>query len=124
MRRHVECAAMDLPKPISTNSLWRTTKGGGWYLSPAYKAWRTEVGLLINANRVGRVSGPYALTVNVSHKWRGDLDNALKALSDALQEHGVIENDRLCQSIHIRRSEGVAGMSVLVVSTKSKQEVA
>jgi crossover junction endodeoxyribonuclease RusA len=124
MRRTVECVALDLPKPISVNSLWRTTKVGGVYLSAKYKAWRTEVGLLINANRVGGVAGPYALTVNVSHKWRGDLDNALKALSDALQEHGVIENDRLCQSIHIRRSEGVAGMSVLVVSTKSKQEVA
>jgi Holliday junction resolvase RusA-like endonuclease len=118
MRRPVECVALDLPKPISVNSLWRTTKVGGVYLSAKYKAWRTEVGLLINANRVGGVPGPYALTVNVSAKWRGDLDNALKALSDALQEHGVISNDRLAQSITIRRSASVSGMSVLIVATK------
>lgn len=116
-RRAVECVALELPKPISTNALWRTSKAGGMYLSPAYKAWRTEVGLLANANRVGGIHGPYALTVNVSHKWRGDLDNALKALSDALQEQGVIQNDRLCQEIKIRRSTATAGMSVLIVKT-------
>jgi len=124
MRRAVECVALDLPKPISVNALWRTSKAGGMYLSPAYKAWKEEVGYLINAQRAGGVPGPYALTVNVSHKWRGDLDNCMKALSDALQYHHVIENDKLCQSINIRRSESTPGMSVLIVSTKSKQEVA
>jgi Holliday junction resolvase RusA-like endonuclease len=116
-RRPVECVALDLPKPISVNRIWVTGRGR-MYSSDVYIAWKREVGLLANASRAGGVRGPYALTVNVSHKWRGDLDNALKALSDALQEHGVISNDRLAQSITIRRSASVSGMSVLIVATK------
>ena len=87
------------------------------YRSPAYTAWKKEVGLLINASRCGGVRGPYAITVKVSSKWRGDLDNAVKALSDALQEHGVIENDRLAQRVLIERSASTPGMSVLIVAT-------
>ena len=116
-RRPVDCVALDLPKPISTNQLWRTTKAGGFYLSAPYKAWKTEVGFLINAARVGGVRGPYAITVKVSHKWRGDLDNAMKGLSDALQAYGVIENDRLAQRVLIERSASTPGMSVLIVAT-------
>jgi Holliday junction resolvase RusA-like endonuclease len=119
-RKPVEAVMLDLPRPISTNSLWRTTKGGGWYLSPPYKAWKQEVGLIINANRVGCVFGPYAITVRVKADWRADLDNCLKSLSDALQEFGVIENDRLAQKIVIERCPSTEGMSVLVCSTEKR----
>ena len=124
MRRAVECVALDLPKPISVNVLRRPKKTGGFCNTKVYEAWKTEVGLLINAQRAGGVHGPYALTITVTTKWGGDLGNCEKAVSDALQDNGVVQNDKLCEAIHIRRSESVAGMSVLVVSTKSKQEVA
>ena len=120
IRKPVECVALDLPKPISVNALWRASKTGGVYLAPKYKAWTAEVGYLINAARVGGVRGPYALTIRVTAKWRGDLDNCVKSLSDALQEHGVIENDRLAQRVLIERSDNTSGMSVLVVSTKGE----
>jgi Holliday junction resolvase RusA-like endonuclease len=124
MRRPVECVALDLPKPISVNALRRPKSTGGFCNTKVYESWKKEVGLLINAQRAGGVFGPYCLTISVTTKWGGDLGNCEKAVSDALQDNGVVQNDKLCQSIVIRRSESTIGMSVLVVSTQSKQEVA
>lgn len=117
MRRACECVALELPKPISVNALRRPKETGGFCNTKVYKAWKTEVGLLINAQRAGGVYGPYALTITVTTKWGGDLGNVEKAVSDALQDNGVVQNDKLCQEIKIRRSTATAGMSVLIVST-------
>lgn len=119
-RTPVECVALDLPKPISVNRLWGAKKGGGFYARDDYKAWKEEVGLQINAQRAGAVLGPYALTIWVSTKWRGDLGNAEKGVSDVLQENGVIQNDRLAQRILTEWSADseIIGMRVLVVATK------
>lgn len=121
-RRPVECVALELPRPISVNALWRASKTGGVYASPAYKAWKTEAGYRIAAQRVGGVRGPYAITIKVAAKWRGDLGNAEKALSDVLQEHGVIENDKFAERIVIERSEATEGMTVMVVATKGAED--
>jgi Holliday junction resolvase RusA-like endonuclease len=89
------------------------------YLSTPYKRWKTDAGYSLQAQRPGAVDGPYALTVKVTAKWSGDLDNAIKGTSDLLQEHGVIKNDKLAQRIVIERSASVDGMFVMVVATKS-----
>lgn len=115
-RKPVQCVMLELPAPISTNQLWSTRSGGGLYSSKRYRAWLYEAGAVLNSQRPGLVAGPYALTLKVSSAWGGDLDNAVKAVSDLLQHHGVIENDRLAQRILIERAD-VPGVSVLVVST-------
>lgn len=121
-RRPVYYVALDLPRPISNNDLWRPNGRGGIRCTDVYKAWKEEAGYCINAMRLGAVKGPYALTLRVSEKWRGDLGNAEKAVSDLLQEHQIIENDRLCQRLLVERAS-VPGLSVLVASTSSSESV-
>ncbi len=119
-RKPVKCVMLDLPRPISVNRLWRTTKGGGWYPSAEYKAWKDEVGLIANANRIGCVSGPFAATIRIKARWRGDIDNVAKGLLDVLQALGVIQNDKLAQKIVIERSAEVEGMSVMICATEQR----
>ena len=114
-RKAVGYVALDLPRPISTNALWRP-RPGGMCKTQAYKNWLTEAGLVLNTQRVGKVEGPYAITISVSRQWKGDLDNAVKATSDLLQAHGVIDNDKLAQMVTIKRAD-IPGVTVLVCST-------
>jgi crossover junction endodeoxyribonuclease RusA len=111
-RRAVQMVAIDLPRPISTNALWRP-RPGGMCKTVAYKDWLTEAGLVLNTQRPGRIEGAYTMTIRVSKAWRGDLDNAAKATSDLLQAHQVIENDRLAQRVVIERAD-VPGVSICV----------
>ena len=122
-RESVQFVAVDLPKPISTNNLWKPVKRGKhayMIASKEYLDWQSLAGLTLNTQRPGLVEGPYALTITVSSKWRGDLDNCIKAASDVLQSQGVITNDKHAQEITIRRGD-CEGMKVLVVSTRSKE---
>lgn len=115
-RKPVQCVMLELPAPISTNQLWSTRSGRGFYLSKSYRSWMRDAGIVLNSQRPGLVAGPYALTLKVSLSWGGDLDNSVKATSDLLQHHGVIVDDRLAQRILIERAD-VPGISVLVAST-------
>jgi Holliday junction resolvase RusA-like endonuclease len=85
----------------------------------AYAAWITEAGMKLNRQNPGCVKGPYALTLILQDGLRLDLDNAIKATSDLLQTHGVIENDKLCREIHARWSPLVVGCQVMVTSTRA-----
>lgn len=134
--------AFTLPAPLSTNDLWRPiirnvrTKGVvcGWKTLPGmirtgeYEAWITEAGYALNRQKPTPIPGPYAITIQVSRAWKGDLGNAEKAVSDLLQKHDVIKNDRLAERIEISwidadKLDG-AGMSVLVIACKSQEREA
>lgn len=94
-----------LPYPPSVNRLWRTTKTGGMYSSKEYKDWAKHAEWAIAAQIKGAgVKGEYALEVVAvkPDKRRRDLGNLEKAISDILQSTGVIENDYLCQDLHMR----------------------
>lgn len=117
---NIEYVAIDLPRPISTNSLWRPTPRG-MCKTQAYKDWLTEAGLRLNTQRPGKVEGPYSLIIQVSHAWRGDLDNAAKATSDLLQAHGVISNDRMAQCLVMVRAN-VPGMRVIITPNDGSAE--
>jgi len=71
-----------------------------------------------------KVSGPVAITITVPVNEGASMLGCGMLVVDHLASRGLIDGESAPQSIHIRRSESVAGMSVLVVSTKSKQEVA
>lgn len=105
-RPHVDFVDLDLPAPVSTNDLWtirRNSKTGAAYLAktPEYSAWLELAGHAINRQKPGKVPGWYNLSICVPTSSRVDLGNAEKAISDLLQSHGVIENDRYCASIEL-----------------------
>jgi crossover junction endodeoxyribonuclease RusA len=124
-------SAFTLPLPVSTNDLWRpvwrTSKDGrrvpGMAKSSQYEAWIREAGYTLNVQRPMKIAGAYSLTIQVSRECRIDLGNVEKAVSDLLQRHGVIENDRLAEKITLswidaEKLDG-AGMTVLIVPSKS-----
>ena len=94
--------------PPSVNRLWRVGKGG-MYKSKEYKSWLTEAGWLIAAQAKGnKVLGKYKLTILAVRpdKRRRDLDNLVKAISDALEANGIIEGDHLCEHLEMAWVEG------------------
>lgn len=105
---------IDLPLPISTNALWRPVNGG-MVKTDRYRSWHRTAGDQLANQRPGRVAGPYTLTLLVNRRRsKMDLDNAIKATSDLLQHHGVIDNDRKAEEIHAKWSDLVTGMRVTV----------
>lgn len=126
-RKPVEWLAVDLPAPISVNAIWalcKNPKTGAHFmgLSKPYKAWIEEAGYAIATQKPGRVEGHYALTVDVGRNSQCDLDNCVKAASDLLQKHGIIDNDRLSTEICLRWLPG-SGMRVTVIKTKAPAPV-
>jgi len=117
-RATADAVELELPLPISTNELWRPA-GGKMIKTARYETWFRDAGNMINQQRAMKISGPYAMTLVINRRRTGiDLDNAVKAASDALQENGVIENDRLAQRITLSWSDDVAGMRVTVEKWK------
>lgn len=94
-RRTVDAVTVLLPIPPSVNAIYRHIPGRGPVRSAVYREWRDAAGWQLQAQRPGRVVGPYALLLAVPRVAQFDLDNSAKAVSDLLQHHGVVENDRL-----------------------------
>jgi Holliday junction resolvase RusA-like endonuclease len=120
-RPEKQYVVVELPMPISTNRLWVPIRRGSSVSvvkSKDYLAWISEAGYKLNSQRPGMVVGHFAF-----HLWVGrnrlDLDNAVKAALDLLQSQGVIENDRLCVSLRVKREDSY-GMRAMVVSTKER----
>ena len=115
--------SVTLPYPPSTNSLWRQVRHGV-IRSEKYQAWLNEATWLVKAAVMALpgkkgVPGPYALTVRLCPPDRRlrDLDNVLKALSDALKHGGAIDGDHLCQRIDAAWDDSVEGAFCCVMST-------
>lgn len=89
--------------PISINAMWMPVifKGRAAIVkTPEYRAWRQATAWQMKAQRKNEyLSGTYALHVELCapDKIARDIDNfSFKALSDAAQDAGVIENDSKC----------------------------
>ena len=103
--------------PPSTNALFANSSRGR-FKTPAYKAWIHSAGWELREQRPASVTGSYALEMRFGRKnKRRDLDNNIKAVSDLLVSHRVVEDDSLCRKI---TAEWVSepGVHIMVVSTK------
>jgi crossover junction endodeoxyribonuclease RusA len=99
----IETIRLTLPLPPSVNRLWRTGRGR-LYRSAEYAAWRNEAIWSIKLQARGAsIAGPYSIAVEFQRpdRRRRDLDNLLKALSDALVDAGVLEDDSDAQEIRL-----------------------
>lgn len=123
-RAESDMVVLDLPLPISTNELHRP----GWnsfHRSDRYRIWRQAAGVMLNAQRPGRVAGRYTITLLVNRaRTKMDLDNSVKSVSDILQAHGVIDNDRHAEEIHLRWSDAIDGTRVYVEKWRRPAEEA
>jgi hypothetical protein len=109
---HATAFCVHLPLPPSTNRLWRLGRAGGnaagaslIHKSAIYKSWRSSAAWAVKValNGVKGLPGAYALRIRaIRADDRGlNLGNIEKPLSDALQEGGVIVDDKLAKRIEI-----------------------
>jgi Holliday junction resolvase RusA-like endonuclease len=113
---------LELPPPISVNALYRAiVRPGSKHAinikSEKYRDWIFGAGKILEEQRPGYVGGHYGLRISLPVNCRMDLDNSVKCVSDLLQSHNVIENDRLMQRLEVWRGAGDT-MSVWVISTR------
>jgi len=80
------------------------SKTGKHFLSPAYKSFKKEV--FFSARKV-KIAPPYRVMVELSTAM--DADNTLKAVFDALQEAGIIEDDKQVLQLHVYKRVGKRG---------------
>lgn len=116
-RRIEQYISITLPRPISTNSIWRAVDGRV-IKSAKYRAWLLECGAEIQRQHPGRIDGAYSIRITLQEGLRLDLSNCIKSAEDILQAHGIIENDRLCRHIECGWARGVVGMHIMLISTK------
>lgn len=87
-------AEFRLDYPPSVNSYWRTTRGGQTYLSKAGRQYR-EAAAAATDVRFGQRRVQVYIELTMPDRRRRDLDNTLKALLDAIEHAGIVDDD--CQ---------------------------
>jgi crossover junction endodeoxyribonuclease RusA len=116
-----------LPYPPSVNHYWRmvrTRHGCRVLISREGRAYRTEVGSILAAAGVRRMNGrlDVCVTVHPPDRRRRDLDNAMKALLDALEHGGAYEDDSQIDHLDIRRGpvvrEGKVAIQIEPISSE------
>lgn len=89
-----------LPFPPAANNLF-VNGAAGRFISPRYKAWRSDAGWMVPRTAKGAVPGHFraVLTFDRPDRRKRDLDNLLKAPMDLLKTMGVIMDDRLAERL-------------------------
>lgn len=109
-----------LSLPPSLNNAYVNVPGVGRVLSKEYRAWRKGAGWEIAAQRPGSVAGPYTLHIVLPKlPPNSDPDNRVKGVSDILQEHGVVTNDKHCRKITVERDDSASLVRIEVREAQS-----
>lgn len=103
--------------PPSTNALYRNVPGKGRVKTKAYLAWIKSAGWDLHLQRPPQVAGWYRMTIQVPDDCPLDLDN-LKAVSDLLKLHQVIEDDNKAWSFHVDRRADLKAAIYITVEAK------
>lgn len=120
--------AIALPFPPSVNRIWRSKSYGagkapGHYLDPRYATWKRVCDNEVMAMRPRpRVEGRFHVTLILNEKKRAnrDADNFAKAPLDFLQRAGVIENDKLADSVSIRWGYAPEGVRIEITASAAR----
>jgi Holliday junction resolvase RusA-like endonuclease len=106
-----------LPMPPSANNLFFNIPGGrGRAKSGGYKAWITEAGLKLKAQRPLKLLGDVEVHYRFGPRNRSaDVENRIKPVSDLLVAHGVIKDDRFIVRLVVEWAGDVRGVEVTVI---------
>lgn len=88
-----------LPLPPSANRMWRMMRGQ-MRKSSEYRAWMADAAVLVAVQAGGDQAQWFGCSI-VLPATRRDPDNSVKALIDALQAGGAIENDRMLRRLEL-----------------------
>lgn len=82
-------------KPITVNQAWKGEK----YKTPKYKQWRQDVCCLVPRRKKLIKWCKIELDFYIKYYSMTDVDNLIKPTLDALQEVGVLEDDKYVVSV-------------------------
>jgi len=114
---------LTLPFPPSVNHYWRRV-GARTLISREGRCYRERIASILALRRVRAVPGRLAVrvTVHPPDRRRRDLDNAMKALLDALEHGGAYEDDSQIDHLDIRRGpvvrEGKVAVQIEAISSE------
>lgn len=91
-------------------------RGKKMYKSKVYEDWLQLCRVLIFHGKHSPILGQYRLTIEAVRpdKRRRDIDNLIKAVSDVLQDTGLIEDDCLCCEVTARWVKEGPEMQIIV----------
>lgn len=112
-RKSVDEVTLDLPFPISVNRLHRRLPRTV-VKTARYARWCAAAGTILGIQKPGKIEGRYTAELLLGRGPRGDADNYGKGVFDLLQDHGVIKNDSLAESVEIKWSDEISGCRVTV----------
>lgn len=94
-----------LPVPPSVNVAFRNVPGKGRVKTADYKIWCNQAAqiLVVKVPKRCRVAGEFHVAINLPRKMKGDLDNRVKGILDALTRANLIDDDRFMEELHVCR---------------------
>lgn len=119
----VDLTLHNIALPPSVNSLYY----GDHTLTAAHRSWRKTFGHELMAVKARPFIGRWTLEVIVPEKMRGDVDNRIKAVSDALVKFEIVPDDRFMDKAECRRSVGRSlkdGCMIIVRKSQGETHVA
>jgi crossover junction endodeoxyribonuclease RusA len=114
---------IELPYPPSVNHYWRRV-GPRTLISREGRRFRARVGAMLALRRIQPINGSLDVRVAVHppDRRRRDLDNAMKALLDALEHAGAYSDDSQIDHLDITRGTGVPEGKVIVHITEVRHD--
>lgn len=117
--------------PPSANGMRKSFIKGGKVFSvksDEYASWRAAAAQELRIQCVGRVEGPYSLSIVAQRNWRSkrarDIDNIIKPLSDALVKAGIVKDDSLAESVSAKWADDLDGRAVVLIVQEHVAEMA
>jgi Holliday junction resolvase RusA-like endonuclease len=107
-----------LPWPPSCNHMYRRAEGGQVRLTKYAATYRAVVRSILALHGARPIAGPVALTIDLyppREKRTMDIDNALKALLDALEGRCFKNDSAVCRLLVTRRERRAGGEVVVQV---------
>ena len=104
-----------LPLPPPSNTAYFNLKGVGRVRTRRTKAWQTEAGWIVRAQRPPPIDGPYRFAIYIPEKMRGDADGRIKLAQDLFVKMGLTPDDKHAVSSYVERSAAIRKNECLVV---------
>jgi Holliday junction resolvase RusA-like endonuclease len=77
----------------------------------------------LKAQKPTKVEGPYTLEIALyqTDKRKRDIDNQVKAISDLLVEHQLLDDDSFCTDLIVRRFPGETQRAEVIVRQSERE---
>lgn len=115
---------VELPLPPSLNGAYANVAGVGRVKVSTYRNWQANAVKMIVASVPApkRIAGPISVSILLPSAMRGDCDNRIKPILDALVASGRIDDDR--NVVKVSASKELQGKALALVSVRAQGRAA